>query len=331
MPPKRPHPPSSSKSGGTSKKAKITTKSKKVKLRQSNPPNWQTLHPEWSEDMPRGKNARLCIEKWCLLPPYDHEITERQWKAYYKERSALDEANTCGYDIIKNVAAAIYGSVLDEQDKTAIARTIRGSLYFLGVEGTDDGDGARSAFAKTRLYSPFGIGTSVDLAYNYHFRFREWEQFGSLLAKSNGVQDLDPEWPRKSRATDKGRVEIFTWTGDKTISATTAARINSFEPTLFGSEGWLSSLKLHNLLFAAGTGLLYNEDSYPTNPEVASREKFKFFEGETTGGDLSKAEEVLCRELEEEEPEEDLGDVYLSEGGKAGCVPRRLLLLARQE
>ncbi|CUA70513.1 hypothetical protein RSOLAG22IIIB_08928 [Rhizoctonia solani] len=263
MPPKRPHPSSSSKSGGTSKKAKVITKSKKVKLRKSNPPNWQTLHPEWSEDMPRGKNARLCIEKWCLLPPYDHEITERH------ERSALDEANTCGHDIIKveelftspwwlldtasqNVAAAIYGSDLDEDEKTAIARTIRGSLYFLEVEGADNGG--------------------------------------------------------KSRATNKGRAKIFSWTGDKTISGTTAARINSFEPTLFGSKGWLSSLKLYNLLFAAGTDLLYNEDSYPTNPGVASREKFKFFEGETTGGDLGKAGEVLRKELEEEEPEEDLGD-----------------------
>jgi hypothetical protein len=55
------------------------------------------------------------------------------------------------------------------------------------------------------------------------------------------------------------------------------------------------------------------------------------FEGETNGDELSKTENDLFDELDEQEPEEDLGDVYLSEDEKAGCVPRRLLLLARQE
>ncbi|EUC61973.1 hypothetical protein RSOL_410140 [Rhizoctonia solani AG-3 Rhs1AP] len=359
MPPKRTNPSTSTtKSGGASKKAKVTTKGKKAtpKLPKSTPPNWQRLHPEWAVNMPKGTNAKLCIEKWCLLAPYGHGITEKQWKAYHDERSALDQDNTCGYDArptlkpeylcanpwrvlefaSQSIASAIYGSVLDEDEKTAIARTIRGSLYFIELEGEDD-DGPRSVSAKTRLYSPFGIGTSVDFAYDYHFRYREGEQFGSLIAMSNSVEDLDPEKPRKSKAikgfdTPKpGSVKIFSWNGSNKISATMVARINSFEPTLFGSTGWLSPLKLHNILFAAGTGLSYDEHSYPTNPEIASREKFTFFEGETTGGDLSKSEDALYKELEEEEPEEDLGDVYLSDDEKAGCVPRRLLLLARQE
>ncbi|KEP53029.1 hypothetical protein V565_036840 [Rhizoctonia solani 123E] len=355
MPPKRANPSTSTtKSGGASKKAKVTTKGKKAtpKLPKSTPPNWQSLHPEWSENMPKGKNAKRCIERWCLLAPFDHEITEKQWKAYYDERSTLDQDNTCGYDAkpsikcddlctpwwilelaSQKVASAIYGSVLDEERKIDIARTIRGSLYFLEYEGADEGgSGPRTVSVRTRLYSPFGIGTSVDLSYNYHFRFRKGEQFGSLSAMPNSVEDLDPEWPRKSRMTQKpGRVRIFSWSGGRRITATAPARINSVEPTLFGSRRWLSTLKLHNILFAAGTGLLYNEDMYPIDPEVTSREKFKFFEGETTGGDLSKSEDALYKELEEEEPEEDLGDVYLSEGEKAGCVPRRLLLLARQE
>ncbi|CAE6444770.1 unnamed protein product [Rhizoctonia solani] len=332
MPPKRANPSTSTKTGGASKKAK------------------QTRHPEWSKNIPKGKNAKLCIEKWCLLPPYDHEITEKQWKAYHDERSALDKANTCGYDAkptlkpedvcanpwrvlemaSQNISSAIYGSVLDEEGKTAIARTLRGSLYFIELEGEDDGGGPRSVYAKTRLYSPFGIGTSVDFSYGYHFRYREGEQFGYLIAMSNSVGDLDPEKPRKSKAI-KGSVRIFSWNGTERITTTTAAKINSFEPTLFGSTGWLSPLKLHNILFAAGTGLMYDEGSYSTNPEIASREKFTYFEGETTGGELSKSEDALYKELDEEEPEEDLGDVYLSEDEKAGCVPRRLLLLARQE
>ncbi|KAG8681812.1 hypothetical protein FRC11_000648 [Ceratobasidium sp. 423] len=361
MPPKRANPSTSSaKSVRAKKKAKVTTKDKETtpKLPKSTPPNWQTRHPEWSKKMPKGKSAKLCIEKWCLLPPYDHGITEKQWKAYHDERSALDDDNTCGYEAMpslkpedlcvnpwrvlemasQNIASAIYGSVLEEEEKIAIARTLRGSLYFIELEGEDDGGGSpRSVYAKTRLYSPFGIGTSIDFSYDYHFRYRAGEQFGYLTAMSNGVEDLDPEKPRKSKAikgfsTPKpGSVKIFSWNGTERITSTTVDRINSFEPTLFGSTGWLSPLKLHNLLFAAGTSLMYDDRQYSTNPEIASRKKFTFFEGETTGDELSKAETELYNELAEQEPEEDLGDdVYLSDDERAGCVPRRLLLLARQ-
>ena len=120
-----------------------------------------------------GLKFRLWLV-FSLLPPYDPAITEKQWKAYHEcvglryilpvldifssERSALDKANTCGYnarptlkpdelcvnpwrvleDASKNIAAAIYGSVLEEEEKVAIARTLRGSLYFLEIEGEVD-------------------------------------------------------------------------------------------------------------------------------------------------------------------------------------------------
>jgi hypothetical protein len=38
----------------------------------------------------------------------------------------------------QNVSAAIYGSVLEDDAKIAIARTLRGSLYLLELEGEDD-------------------------------------------------------------------------------------------------------------------------------------------------------------------------------------------------
>ena len=74
----------------------------------------------------------------------------------YRERSALDEVNTCGSDAsapiqpdelrpplrvlgdsAADVAAAIYGSVMPEESKIAIARTLRGSLYITEADGQE--------------------------------------------------------------------------------------------------------------------------------------------------------------------------------------------------
>ncbi|QRW18716.1 hypothetical protein RhiXN_00122 [Rhizoctonia solani] len=108
--------------------------------------------------MPNGKNTKLCIEKWCLLPPYNHRISKKEWKTYYKEQSALDKANMCGYPAkptlkpeglcanpwmvlqtaLQNIAATIYRSVLDEDEKIAIACTLRRLLYLLELDGKVD-------------------------------------------------------------------------------------------------------------------------------------------------------------------------------------------------
>lgn len=125
-------------------------------LKLSTPPNWQARYPEWSSHLPEGEKEKRCIDKWCLLSPYDHSISEDQWELYYKERSALDEVNTFGSDASSpiqpgrlrsllrvleyaatNVAAPVYGSVLAEKSKIAIGRTLRGSLHITEVDGEE--------------------------------------------------------------------------------------------------------------------------------------------------------------------------------------------------
>ncbi|KIY53216.1 hypothetical protein FISHEDRAFT_55304 [Fistulina hepatica ATCC 64428] len=198
MPPKRK---SDADTEGRPAKKATTPKLKKSKM-----PNWTSSH--WSPEKPATDWARKCVERWCLLPPYDTSISEELWEKYYQEREALDGVNTPNSDASKpivseelgqdtfrilsaastNVSAAIYGSVLDEDTRRAIARTIRGSLYFLDLWGNDEeggGDNPRTVNAKTRLYSPFGLGTSVDLSYNFHWRqFRAGERFSDLSKMS---------------------------------------------------------------------------------------------------------------------------------------------------
>lgn len=83
-----------------------------------------------------------------------------------------------------NVAAVIYGSSLAEADRIRVARTLRGSLYFTSLWGNDEeggGDNPRTVNVTSRLYSPFGLGTSLDLSYNFHWRqFRAGERFSDF-------------------------------------------------------------------------------------------------------------------------------------------------------
>ncbi|KAJ1311866.1 hypothetical protein OPQ81_010326 [Rhizoctonia solani] len=176
MPPKRKA--VDNESGPAKKKAATAPK-----LRKSKAPTWDSV-PEYSNEKPTGEWAKKCVDRWCLLPPYDTSISEKRWENYYKERAALDKVNSSGAEESKDIiseeldqdtwkilrkaagdlAAILLGSNLaNEERKRQIARTLMGSLYFLEMWGNDEGDGSpREVQSRTRLYSPFGTGGSID-------------------------------------------------------------------------------------------------------------------------------------------------------------------------
>ncbi|KAG8725031.1 hypothetical protein FRC09_009631 [Ceratobasidium sp. 395] len=116
MPPKRANP-SRNDSGRPTKKTatgskKASTSTKKAsaggkkappRLKKSTQPEWNK--PEYSDEKPTGKWGKKCVERWCLLPPYDTSITDDQWKTYYQERSALDNVNSVESDNNKMVVS----------------------------------------------------------------------------------------------------------------------------------------------------------------------------------------------------------------------------------
>ncbi|CAE6415814.1 unnamed protein product [Rhizoctonia solani] len=344
MPPKRK---AADGESGSSKKAATGPKLKKSKA-----PKWSEVS-EYSFEKPTGEWARKCVERWCLLAPYDTSISEKRWEDYYNERVALDKVNSSGAPESKEIvseelgqdtwkilrkaagdlAAVVLGSKLeDEERKKQIARTLMGSLYFLELWGNDEGDGSpREVQAKSRLYSPFGAGGSIDFFYRYHFRMRMYgngERFTSLYAKSRMLAELDPKDPTKCSATKfnankvlkaaPDAVTVFDRNGSKS-KGTTAANIKSFEEALFAAEGWISPLKLVEVLFAAGTVIRYNEYDKETPESVL--EKFNYFDGETNGKALLTQEFKTLSELEAKEPS----------GQAVVPIPQRLLLLARQD
>ncbi|KAG9100983.1 hypothetical protein FS749_011263 [Ceratobasidium sp. UAMH 11750] len=352
MPPKRSNPSGAASERPAKKAATGGGKASTPRLKKSTQPKWEG--EGYSQDKPTGEWGAKCVERWCLLPPFDTSITEDQWKAYYLERSALDKVNTSGSDESKpivseelgqdtwvilrrmagNVAAAIFGSSLDDEHKKRIGQTLLGSLYFTDLWGNDEGDGSpREVRAQSRLYSPFGLGTSIDLFYSYHLRRRmtmNGERFASLYVNANTVSDCDTENPRKCSSVTKNTngvdkaapdaITVFDRNGSKS-KGTTAANIKTFEEPLFGCEGWLSPLKLTNILFAAAGVMYFQEDD--TETPMSTLGKFQLFQGESDGKAVLKQELAKLAELEKE-----AGD---SEDQAEVCIPQRLLLLARQD
>ncbi|KAG8689525.1 hypothetical protein FRC09_012393 [Ceratobasidium sp. 395] len=361
MPPKRANP-SRDNSGRPTKKTatgskKASTSTKKAlagakkappRLKKSTQPEWNK--PEYSDEKPSGKWGKKCVERWCLLSPYDTSITDDQWKTYYHERSALDNVNSVESDNNKmvvsedlcddtweqlrfmsgNVAAAIFGSVLDDEHKKRIGRTLLGSLYLVEFSGTDEGNvSPREVRSMTRLYSPFGLGTSIDLYYIYYVRTRivlPSLRFGSLDVIASTISDCNAETPRWPRTLTRNRMgyevdapgtrTVFGWDEDLS-KITTAAKIKDFEEPLFGCKGWLSPLKLTHIFFAAAGVMDFNEAVVDVAKSTLA--KFKLFQGENDGKDMLKQELEKFAQLEKE-----LGE-------DMNCVPQRLLLLAQHE
>ncbi|KAG8735017.1 hypothetical protein FRC11_003513, partial [Ceratobasidium sp. 423] len=315
------------------------------KLEKGITPTWAG-RPEWSQDKPTGEWGAKCVDRWCLLAPYDVTITEEQWEAYYGERSALDKINTMGsaeseaiegeyleentwkvlHKAAEHVATAILSSALDDTErKKSISRTLLGSLYFMSVDGTAECAGEpepRTLGTTTRLYSPFGLGTSIDFHYDYHYRMRlhEDERSATLDAAGRDIGECDPDIPIKCAAVpeepegeDAEPIDnfkaytLFSGVEDFldgwTTMYITKENIKKFEEPFLGTNGWISPRKLVDILMAAGTALLHRE--LDTEAGEHLQHEFDYYQGETTGKGAFAQERKQLTELEKLEKEQD--------------------------
>ncbi|KAJ1311865.1 hypothetical protein OPQ81_010325 [Rhizoctonia solani] len=154
------------------------------------------------------------------------------------------------------------------------------------------------------------------------------ERFASLYAKSRMLAEIDPNNPTKCSAirlndnkvwrAASDAVIVFDRNGSKS-KGTTTANIKSFEESLFNTDGWISPLKLAEILLAAGTVMRYGERDRATPKSVL--DKFNYFAGETDGLTPLARELKRLTELEAKEPSSQA----------VVSIPQRLLLLARQD
>ncbi|CAE6532298.1 unnamed protein product [Rhizoctonia solani] len=339
------------------------------KLVKGATPTWSD-NPEWTQDKPTGEWAAKCVDRWCLLAPYNTTITDEQWKAYHEERSALDKINTMDSDesaaiegkyldgstwkvlrkAAEHVASAILASVLDDVErKKSIARTLLGSLYFMSVDGSSEGLGApepRNLDTTTRLYSPFGLGTSIDFHYNYHYRMRSYEDERDAMLNAAGREigecepnkptkcAAEPELPEDSEDEEEEPKPIENFKARTLFSGVegmadgwstmyiTEENIKSFEEPFLGTKGWISPRKLVDILMAAGTALLHGEVDTEAGEHL--QHEFDYYQGEKSGKGIFAKERKQLTQLEKVEKAKDKKD-----STREVCVPERLLLLAR--
>ncbi|CUA70515.1 mitochondrial protein [Rhizoctonia solani] len=327
-------------------------------------------NPEWTQEKPTGEWAAKCVDRWCLLAPYNTTITEEQWKAYYEERSALDRINTMDSDesaaiegesldestwkvlrkAVEHIASAILASALDDvRRKKSIARTLLGSLYFMSVDGSSEGLSApepRNLDTTTRLYSPFGLGTSIDFHYNYHYRMRSYEDERDAMLNAAGreIGECDPDSPTKcaaepelpedSEGEGEGPIQVDNLKACTLFSGVqdmidgwstmyiTEESVKSFEEPLFGTNGWISPRKLVDILMAAGTALFHGEVDTEAGEHL--QHEFDYYQGEKSGKGIFVKERKQLTQLEKAQKAKDKEDPT-----RDFCVPERLLLLAR--
>ncbi|KAK4702726.1 hypothetical protein P7C70_g3494, partial [Phenoliferia sp. Uapishka_3] len=326
-------------------------RSAKVAKKNVAPPgwNWKATNPGWSSIPPSGPYGKACVEKYCLLAPFDPSITEAHWKEYSDERSALDTYNTTNgaedhfecsnlsdnanfaFEKLSTassiLAREIMGTTLDTTEKTLLSRTLRGSLYLLHVEGEDDGNGSpRTVKTTLRLYGPHGLGRSLTLKYHYHNRVTEysWGHIVSLVAYPRKIAQGSAGTQQEGGKKEADKIEIMTSyanqrkDGEIITKGTTLAKLKELELVLIGRAGVMSQSKLVDLFIGAGTVDLWDEDDIDQDLE-ALRVKYKLHAGETDGE----------KEVEEDEAEVEDDVPEYGDDESVECIPQNLLELAR--
>ncbi len=252
-----------------------------------------------------------CTSRWKLIAPFDTTISEEQWEQYYKERAALDWYTTApqecsGGDNLPWTEdfpkpKFKYFITDDESDednvqyhanslRKALKETVSGcpkltaaipdfadrlasGIYMLHGrrEANCNGD-SQDFHCQTRLYSPYGLGTSVDFRLSWHCRQRliSFEHWSRVKYATRGVQECRPLKPQKSHTGDVDDCDydldledLFEMeqldSGYMKRTLPKMRHLRSLEAELFGRRGVLSDRKLFLLIMYAATSVYDSE------------------------------------------------------------------------
>ncbi|KAF8761811.1 hypothetical protein RHS01_01218 [Rhizoctonia solani] len=140
----------------------------------------------------------------------------------------------------------------------------------MSVDGSSEGLGAPEPCkldTETRLYSPFGLGTSVDFHYNYHYRMCLYDD------KRNSILNIIDGW---------------------STMYITEENVKGFGEPLVVTKGWISSRKLVDMIVAAGAALLHGEIDIEAAAHL--QHEFDYYQGEKSGkGIFAKGRKQLTR------------------------------------
>ncbi|KAF8707418.1 hypothetical protein RHS03_04409, partial [Rhizoctonia solani] len=294
------------------------------KLEKGTAPNCNE-NPAWTREKPAGEWAIKCIDKWRQRPTLDKINTMDTLESVAIEGESLDENM---WKVLRKAAEQVAGTILsssldDAERKKSIGRTLLGSLYLMSVDGSSEGLGAPEPCkldTETRLYLPFGLGTSVDFHYNYHYRMCMYDdKRNSILnAETREINECNPNKPTKCTTEPE-----FPGKGKNDAEAEPIVEnVKGFGEPLVVTKGWISSRKLVDMIVAAGAALLHGEIDIEAAAHL--QHEFDYYQGEKSAkGIFAKGRKQLTRSEKEEKAK------VKKDATREVYVPERLLLLAR--
>lgn len=195
------------------------------------------------------------------------------------------------------------------QDDNDFPDKLASGCYVLsGHSNWEDEDTPRSFDLRTRLYSPCGLATSVDLSMKWHLRHRMSfaEHFASVEMATRTAARCRPSAPRATACgahligAERGP-DLFSMeeqdSGYMKRSLVQVGKLHSAQEALFGRKNMLSDRKMFALLARAVTNCDVPEVRSDLKDMFrVSRRKWKAFEGETgdaSDGDVESDNESL--------------------------------------
>jgi hypothetical protein len=311
-----------------------------------------------------GPWLKKCVQRWKLVAPFDPRVTEELWEEYYKERDALDRFNgkiesqenatppawveefqqpgLLPYGLVRNDffqhEYVIYTKSIEEGLKTVIsgcpqltteveniADKVASGIYVLSGKTESKNGECRDFDAYLRLYSPYGLGTSVDFNFDWRFAPKRGHEHSSLENNIHIVSVwLTPRTAYDCTGEDYytstlicedfqkySRIQLFSMeryeSGYYKRTFMGPSNLRYIEEVLFGQKNLLSDRKIFSLLIHAAMGVRIEQISNDMHALLrVSRRTWRLFAGET--GDSNE------------------GDVDSDNEGKKHCVSATVLI-----
>jgi hypothetical protein len=242
------------------------------------------LQVVWDEDMALGKKEAKPTPAWTEDFPKPPLYAYCGGECYVPMDTPQNHADAIG----KALKKTIEGCPQLTDDVENIGDKFASSIYVLNGSTNWDDTYCRTFNGQIRLYSPYGLATSVDLNMRWHYRARMTyvEHFSTVNFAVRAAEDINHLAPQKSAADDKPIKLFFMDRADSGYLKRTLApqnKLRAAEEALFGRKNLISERKMFNILMHAATSVDCTCVINDINKNIApfSRRKWKKFVGET--------------------------------------------------
>ena len=257
------------------------------------------LQEVWTEETAYGERSAKPNPAWTEDFPKPPMYAYLDGDCYQEFDTPQNHVKSIGEALKKVVEGC--PQLTDEAGNENIGDKLAAGVYVLEGYTNWDDDDCRSFDCKTRLYSPYGLGTAVDFKLRWHFRQRMTftEHFATVDFAVRSCEDINHLEPQKSAVAQKGvpgnsanAISLFSMdradSGYLKRTIVAANKLRKAEETLFGRKNLLSERKMFNILMCAASSVECRCVAEDLNENIVpfSRRKWKKFVGEE--GDSSE-------------------------------------------